>query len=160
MTLAKSAFYAATEAETKLLANDLASAVTLQLPRGIIIYLQGGLGAGKTTFSRHFIQALGHSGNVKSPTYTLVEPYSLDSIEVFHFDLYRLADPEELEFIGIREYFGDNRLCLIEWPQNGGESLAAADLVINIEPDKQGRRFNVAAQTLLGQAVLQQCKQI
>lgn len=160
MTIAQSAFYAATEKDTAKLAVDLANAVKHQLDNGVIVYLQGDLGAGKTTFSRHFIQALGHSGNVKSPTYTLVEPYSLNGIDVYHFDLYRLSDPEELEFMGIRDYFGDNRVCLIEWPQNGGQCLAAADLVISIEPDKAGRRFTIAASSNAGQAILQQCKRI
>ena len=132
---------------------------TVSEGRGVI-FLQGDLGMGKTTLCRGVLYGFGHKGAVKSPTYTLVEPYSLAGLEVFHFDLYRLADPEELEFMGIRDYFGDNRVCLIEWPQNGGQNLAPADLVISIEPDKSGRRFSIAAISLTGRAALQLCKRI
>lgn len=123
---------------------------------GEIVYLHGTLGAGKTTFCRGVLAAWGHQGTVKSPTYTLVEPYVLDAQRVYHFDLYRLGDPEELEFIGVRDYFDGQSLVLIEWPERGQGMLAKADLHIEILLNKHGRTVQVRAETEKAGQVLKQ----
>ena len=145
---------AADEAAMVALGARLAMAVR----PGLVVYLEGGLGMGKTTLSRGFIQALGHGGAVKSPTYTLVEPYQLGELTVYHFDLYRLGDPGELEYMGIRDYFDDVSICLVEWPERGKGVLPPADLVINIEPENRGRRVTIDAATAKGVAVLAQLR--
>lgn len=119
-----------------------------------VVHLEGGLGAGKTTLCRGVLRARGHSGAVKSPTYTLVEPYLLAGGAVYHFDLYRLGSPQELELIGIRDYVDAVALCLIEWPERGGELTPTPDLVIQFATLASGRRLRLVAVTAVGESAL------
>ena len=150
----KREFTLANEAETVKIGTQLSEVIKPPLT----LFLEGDLGAGKTTFSRGLIQSLGHQGAVKSPTYTLVEPYELDSLKVFHFDLYRLMDPEELEFMGIRDYFSDDSLCIVEWPERGQGLLPQADIHIEIQYLETGRKLVMEARTENGEALLKQLK--
>lgn len=102
-----------------------------------IVFLYGEMGAGKTTFCRGILRQYGYQGAVKSPTYTLVEPYNLPQHSIFHFDLFRLTDGEELYYLGIEDYFSSPSICLIEWPEKGAEFLPSCDLKININNHRQ-----------------------
>lgn len=126
-----------------------------QLKQGCVVYLHGELGAGKTTLVRAVLQGLGYHDRVKSPTYTLVERYDVNKKTVFHFDLYRLADPEELEFMGIRDYLDSNALVFVEWPERGAGFLAPADIDINLAYLEDGRRVECVGLTDKGRSCLE-----
>jgi len=121
---------------------------------GGVITLSGELGTGKTTLVRGALQSLGVDSGVRSPTYTLVEYYPFEQFAVAHFDLYRLADAEELEYLGYRDYLNPQTLCLIEWPQRAEGYLSATDLAIELEYDPRGRRLTLAAESDWGRELL------
>ena len=120
--------------------DDLGRALAQHLPAGhVVMYLDGDLGAGKTTTARALLHALGITGAVRSPTYTLIERYDSPQGEVAHLDLYRIADPEELEYLALDELAERARVWLIEWPQRGQGALPAADLILRLRVEGHGR---------------------
>ena len=147
----KYACHLASEYQQLALATRLAKAVR----PGSVIYLQGELGVGKTTLVRGFLQGLGYQGNVKSPTYTLVEPYQITGQRIYHFDLYRLADPEELEYAGGRDYFDGQAISLIEWPEKASGYLPPADLVCQLRHEPPGRALECESFSPKGDVLLQ-----
>ena len=122
-------------------------------PSGLHVHLLGGLGAGKTTLARGLLRAMGVAGAVKSPTYTLVEPYQTTHWDVFHFDLYRLNDAEELELLGARDYFRSGALCLVEWPSKGASALPAPSLIVSLHVEKDGRRLHFESRDAPGKVL-------
>lgn len=152
--LSEKEYQLADEQATINFGQKLANQVKNVLKQGIVAYLNGDLGAGKTTLTRGFVQGMGHKGSVKSPTYTLVEPYELAPWTIYHFDLYRLADPEELEFMGIRDYFNDSSCCFVEWPEKGVGLLANADISINMAYLDEQRLVKLQAHSELGLKLL------
>lgn len=138
------------EAATIGLGKRLAAA----LAAPAVIFLYGELGAGKTTLCRGLLHALGHRGAVKSPTYTLVEPYELPGWRVYHFDLYRLGDPEELEYLGMRDYLGAGAVLLIEWAERGVGHLPPADIELRLDMRDHGRQVSWRASTPRGVEII------
>jgi len=137
-------------AATEQLGARLAASVT-----PAVVYLLGDLGAGKTTLVRGLIHALGYTGKVRSPTYTLVEPYVCEPVPVFHLDLYRLADAEELEWLGLRDLLEEPALVVVEWPERGRGVLPPADLTIYMEYSGSGRVARLQSSSGAGKRLLQ-----
>jgi tRNA threonylcarbamoyladenosine biosynthesis protein TsaE len=128
----------------------LGAALAQVLRPGLQIWLQGNLGSGKTTLTRGVLRGLGHEGKVKSPTYTLIEPYSVSRLNLYHFDFYRFNSPDEYLEAGLDEYFSGDGVCLVEWPDKALPYLAPPDLEIVLEPASDGRRAEVIGHTDAG----------
>ncbi len=123
--------------------TQLGAELAEKLAAPAIVFLKGGLGAGKTTLARGFLQALGHSGNVKSPTYSIVEPYDLPKAKVYHFDLYRLKNIDDLDMMGFSDYLEEDAICLIEWPELIEPYLRKPDIYCTIEDLDGYRRVTI-----------------
>ena len=128
------------------------------LEPGMVIHLSGELGAGKTTFARGILRGLGYDGRVKSPSFALVEPYTLSRLYLYHFDFYRFTDPRELGDAGFREFFNDESVCLVEWPENAAGMLSTADLRIKLKVAGSGRELEIDADTETGRRCLERLK--
>jgi tRNA threonylcarbamoyladenosine biosynthesis protein TsaE len=120
---------------------------------GGIIHLHGELGAGKTTLTRGILRGYGYQGAVKSPTYTLVEPYEFTACHIYHFDLYRLGAPEEVEYLGTEDYFSGQHLCLIEWAERGAGVIPAADIEVSLTAENKGRRLHWLSRSEKGRQI-------
>jgi tRNA threonylcarbamoyladenosine biosynthesis protein TsaE len=138
------------EAATAALADRVGAAID----GGLVGYLHGPLGAGKSAFARALLHALGVSGRIKSPTYSLVESYPLDDAQAWHLDLYRIADPDELEWLGMDALGDPGAVVLIEWPQRGAGAIPAADLEVFLEYAGTGRRATLRAASARGERLL------
>lgn len=136
--------------------ENLGRSLAAECPAGSRIYLQGELGAGKTTWVRGFLRGLDYPGKVKSPTYTLVESYLLHGRSIHHLDLYRVNDPGELESFGIRDYLDGTGICLVEWPERGTGLLAEPDILVRIDIRGRGREVTLTANSTAGSRLLQQ----
>ena len=142
--------YLADERATEALGGAMAACVV----PGLVIFLEGDLGVGKTTVVRGLLRALGDLGPVKSPTYTLVELHAISGLDLYHFDFYRFNEPEEYLDAGLDEYFDEHHVCLVEWPQRAAAYLPAADLFVRLEISGEGRTATIAAVGERGQQCL------
>ena len=131
--------------------DSFGHALANALQPGMVIYLSGPLGAGKTATVRALLRKMGVLGTIKSPTYTLVELYVVSRLSLYHFDFYRLQDPDEWLEAGLRDYFNPDSICLVEWPDKAGASLPHADIVLNLGLENEGRRLQVLCNTQMGQ---------
>ena len=136
---------------------ELGAALAATLEPGVVIYLQGALGAGKTTLARGVLRGLGFTGRVKSPTFALVEAYKLSKLYLYHFDFFRFGDPEEFAESGLHEYFRADAVCLVEWPEKAA-GLPAADITIQLAASGTGRRVEIDANTEAGRRCLERLK--
>lgn len=148
----------ADEAQTQALGLALSKAIA----PGLVIYLHGDLGAGKTALTRAMLNGLGHLGRVKSPTYTLIEPYEINlnqmHMTVAHFDLYRMVDPEEFLDAGFREYFNTSNVCIVEWPEKGEAVLPPPDINITLTVLERGRDVELESLSESGDICLNRLK--
>jgi tRNA threonylcarbamoyladenosine biosynthesis protein TsaE len=122
---------------------DFGKQLALKLDVGLLVYLVGDLGAGKTTLVRGVLRGMGYEAAVKSPTYNIVENYALEGKQLYHFDLYRIDDPEELEYMGIRDYLGPDSICFVEWPEKGEGVLPEADVIVQISIYGEQRKVTI-----------------
>lgn len=152
----KMTWFIASEEATGQLGAQLAQI----LEPGLVIYLSGNLGAGKTTLVRSMLRTLGYLGKVKSPTYTLVEPYAISRLNLYHFDFYRFVDPHEWVDAGFRDYFNPESVCMVEWPEMAGDLLPVADILITLAIQESGRNVDMEAGTEKGRQCLKRLQEI
>ena len=136
----------ADEKDTETLGSGLAAV----LSPGLQIWLEGNLGMGKTTLTRGVLRGLGHEGKVKSPTYTLIEPYVVSRLDLYHFDFYRFNSPDEYLDAGLDEYFAGEGVCMVEWPDKALPHLPSPDVEIRLEARENGRFVEISGNTEAG----------